>query len=107
MGLRERDERAEDRELDMEMNAEEMKAKEMLRKIQDLKAGPPREAQEAQDKTKVLTEEEREEMLEEEEARTRQIYDPSKKEYDDRNRRVTDLKECSRVTLPKPLDVKH
>ena len=107
MGLREREERAEDREMDMEMNAEEMKAKEMLSKIQDLKAGPPREAQEAQDKTKVLTEEEREEMLEEEEARTRQIYDPSKKEYDDRNRRVTDLKECSRVTLPKPLDVKH
>ena len=37
------------------------------------------------------------------EARGRQVYDPVEKIYDSRRRRVTDLKECSRVTLPKPL----
>ena len=37
------------------------------------------------------------------EARTRQVFNPVEKEYDERKRRVTDLKECSRVTLPKPL----
>ena len=40
---------------------------------------------------------------EEIEAKARQIYDPENKVFDDRKRRVTDLKECSRVTLPKPL----
>ena len=54
-------------------------------------------------KEKVLSDEQLEEMAEEEEARTRQIYDPGKKIFDDRNRRVTDLKECFRITLPKPL----
>ena len=34
---------------------------------------------------------------------SRQVYDPVEKIYDDRKRRVTDLKECSRVTLPRPL----
>ena len=58
-------------------------------------------------KSKVMSEAEMEEMAEEEEARTRQIYDPGKRIYDDRKRRVTDLKECSRVTLPKPLSVKR
>ena len=43
--------------------------------------------------------------VEEAEAVSRQIYDPVRKEYDDRCRRATDLKECSRVTLPKPLGV--
>ena len=27
--------------------------------------------------------------------------------FHDRNRRATDLKECARITLPKPLDTKH
>ena len=36
-------------------------------------------------------------------ARSRQVFDPHKKTYDARRRRVTDLQECSRVTLPKPL----
>ena len=41
-------------------------------------------------------------MLEEEnEARGRQTFDPESGIYDARKRRVTDLKECSRVTLPK------
>ena len=43
--------------------------------------------------------------IEEEEARSRQTFDPINKIFDDRKRRVTDLKECSRVTLPKPLPV--
>ena len=37
------------------------------------------------------------------EARGRQVFDPVKGVYDERKRRVTDLKECNRVTLPKPL----
>ena len=39
----------------------------------------------------------------EEEAKGRQVFDPVEKRYDERKRRVTDLKECNRVTLPKPL----
>ena len=41
------------------------------------------------------------------EARSMQIYEPSTRTFDDRKRRATDLKECSRVTLPKPLSTKH
>ena len=37
-------------------------------------------------------------------AQARMIYDPCNKVFDVRRRRVTDLKECSRITLPKPLD---
>ena len=40
------------------------------------------------------------------EAESRQAYDPCEKSYDSRKRRVTDLKECARVTLPKPLGPK-
>ena len=49
-----------------------------------------------------MTEEERE-RLDELDAQCRQIFDPVGKVYDDRKRRVMDLAECSRVTLPKPL----
>ena len=51
--------------------------------------------------------EEFEEELEKTEAMTRQIYNTKESRFDDRKRRVTDLKECARVTLPKPLDTKH
>ena len=37
------------------------------------------------------------------EARTRQVFDPVERTFDERRRRVTDLRECNRVTLPKPL----
>ena len=50
---------------------------------------------------------EEEEIMEEEEARSRQTYDPENRVYDARKTRVTDLKENSRVTLPKPLNAKH
>ena len=49
-----------------------------------------------------LTQEEVENS-EELEARCRQVFNPETQEYDARRRRVTDLQECSRITLPKPL----
>ena len=36
-------------------------------------------------------------------ARTRQVYDAERRVYDERKQRVTDLQECSRSFLPKPL----
>ena len=50
---------------------------------------------------------EEEEAALEDEARSRLTFDPQTKVYNDRKRRVTDLEECSRVTLPKPLPTKH
>jgi hypothetical protein len=44
-----------------------------------------------------------EERIEEEEAKCRQVFAPEEKTFDYRKKRVTDLKENSRVTLPKPL----
>ena len=49
--------------------------------------------------------EEEREKNEEEEAKTRQIYNPVEKILDLRKRRVTDMKENSKVYLPKPLPV--
>ena len=51
---------------------------------------------------KGMTEEEIQES-QEDEARGRQVFDPSDKKYDARKRKVTDLRECARITLPKPL----
>ena len=45
------------------------------------------------------------EQNEMEEPRTRMVYDSESKTYDERRQRVTDLKECSRIFLPKPLEV--
>ena len=50
-------------------------------------------------------EKEKEELMEMEEARTRTVYDSEKRIYDERKQKVTDLKECSRIYLPKPLEV--
>ena len=49
-----------------------------------------------------VTDKERE-IIEEEEAKSRSIFDPINKCIDMRNRRVTDTKENSRIYLPKPL----
>ena len=38
---------------------------------------------------------------------TRQIYNTQERIFDDQKRRVTDLSECARVTLPHPLSTKH
>ena len=46
---------------------------------------------------RIISAQEQEE-LDQLEARKRQIFDPETRTYDDRNRRVTDLQECSRVT---------
>ena len=83
------------------MSETERKAEKMMQEINN------KSDEKEEMKSKVMSEAEMEEMAEEEEARTRQIYDPGKRIYDDRKRRVTDLKECSRVTLPKPLSVKR
>ena len=55
----------------------------------------------------IETEEEKEKLAKnkEYEAKSRQVYDPIEDTYDDRNRKVTDLVECSRITLPKPLSI--
>ena len=55
-----------------------------------------------QEENQDLSEEEIQEC-EEYEAKIRQVFDPEMKEYDSRRRRATDIKECNRVTLPKPL----
>ena len=47
----------------------------------------------------------REEENEIMEARTRQVFDCENRVYDERKQRVTDLKECTRIFLPKPLEV--
>ena len=41
--------------------------------------------------------------IKEMEAKERQVFDPVNRKYDARKRRVTDLKECIRITLPGPL----
>ena len=43
------------------------------------------------------------ELSEEIEARARQFYNPAENIYDYRKKRVTDIKENARVTLPRPL----
>ena len=43
------------------------------------------------------------ELDEDIEAKNRMIYDPTNKSFDNRRRRVTDLNQCTRVTLPRPL----
>ena len=53
-----------------------------------------------------MTETDRDNLEEEStraEAEARAVFDPLKKVYDNRNKRVTDLKENSRVHLPRPL----
>ena len=47
--------------------------------------------------------EERRQAQKEDSARTRQVFDPITNEFDERKRRATDLVECARVTLPRPL----
>ena len=64
-------------------------------------------AKDDQRKDEITDEEtkKKEEENEVEEARTRSVYDAETKVYDERKQRVTDLQECSRIFLPKPLEV--
>ena len=62
--------------------------------------------QEGDDDEEIADQKEDEDLkmkADEEMARSRQTYDPVEGIYDDRKRRVTDLKECSRVHIPKTL----
>ena len=59
------------------------------------------------DEIRTEEEEEKEQKMREEEAKTRQIFCPIEQKYDERNRRVTDLVECNRVTLPKPIRIER
>jgi hypothetical protein len=52
-------------------------------------------------------EEDAEEEMEKDAARTRQIYNPIERRFDDQKRKVTDLSECARGTLPKPMSTKN
>ena len=87
------------------------KAYSLLRMELRDEEGENREETAIQDKkrTKIQTEEDedREQAAKEEEAKTRQVFCPIEKTYDERNRRVTDLVECSRVTLPKPISIER
>ena len=48
-----------------------------------------------------------EEMQEIIEAKSRQYYDPEEKVFNYGKKRATDLKENSRVTLPRPVNAEH
>ena len=61
-----------------------------------------RMSKEKDERYEGFTEEERK-LDEDFEAQNRMIFDPKNQIYDSRKRRVTDLKECARITLPKPL----
>ena len=94
--------------LDMEMEKAYAKMRMELREEEtgeeeEETAMPRKERSENTEEKRKETGEEMREL----EAKSRQIYDPITNTYDDRNRRATDLKECSRVTLPKPISVKR
>ena len=67
--------------------------------------GPTESKAKREKKEKSKEESEKEKLIEEEEAKRRQVYNPETKEYDEGRWRVTDMPECARVTLPKPLKV--
>ena len=77
----------------MELRDEEVEEEELNKEI----TAPPIQRTEE--------EKEKEKLAKETDARSRQIYDPEERKYDDRNRRATDLVECSRITLPRPLNI--
>ena len=83
---------------------------EQQKRIEDeepplLEVPPEGEMDEKERERKMIEKEKADDKSREEDARERQIYNPIEKVFDDRRRRVTDLKECTRVTLPKPLPV--
>ena len=59
------------------------------------------------DAEQVETTPEEQEVIEEEDAKSRLTFDPVSKIFDDRKRRVTDLQNCSQVTLPRPFPTKE
>ena len=88
--------------LDRSIN-EEQPSRGSRRRRTDENKSEERARKEKQER--IEREEMEEERRQEEEARTRQVFDPIQKIYNEQKRRVTDLPECGRVTLPKPLPV--
>ena len=66
---------------------------------------PEYKKQRTQDEEKMSRE--KREMKELEDAKGRQVYNPETREYDERRWRVTDMPECTRIHLPRPLEVKR
>ena len=79
----------------------------MRMELRDEETGEEEELNPELTRQVMETEEEKEKAAKnrEHEAKSRQVYDPLEDTYDDRNRKVTDLVESSRVTLPKPLSI--
>ena len=63
------------------------------------------DAEQSKDEAEIEKAEIEKEKSDEEAAKCRQVFDPINNTFDQRKRRVTDLVECSRVVLPKPLGV--
>ena len=83
----------------------------VLDRLQEVEFEHEQEASLAKMRMEIVKEQENKELTEQEvqeneefEAITRQVYNNTDKKYDARRRRVTDLPECSRITLPKPLN---
>ena len=96
---------------EFEFEQEQAYAKVRMQRKKELEEVERRKKEEeSEDVPKLETandREKREEREEEEEALARQTFNPISKEYDDRKRRVTDLAECNRITLPQPLPVEE
>ena len=88
------------KEMDMDLEMELCFAKIRYQLLKEI--GEKLTDEEEEELRKTTTIEEMEKM-EEDDARSRQVFDPEKKNFDYRKKRVTDLKENSRVCLPKPL----
>ena len=89
---------------DLEMEKETLNAKiriQINKELEELLEGEKLGESETKEEMEIRK------RLEEMEARSRQVFDAETKEFDDRNRRVTDLRECSRITLPRPLPAEH
>ena len=87
------------KEIDMDMELELAFAKVRYQLLKELgEKLSDEEEEQLEDMTREM-----EEMIEEEEAKARQVFDPEGKIFDYRKKRVTDLDENTRVILPKPL----
>ena len=83
----------------------------VLDRLQEVVFEHEQECSLAKMRMEIQKEQENSELTQEEkqynqefEATARQVFDSSDKKFDARKRRVTDLPECSRITLPKPLN---
>ena len=102
---------------DIKISSEEEKVLKLhpkfcvIDRLQEVEFEQEQEASLAKMRMEIAKEEENSELTVEEiqekqelEAANRQVFDSFDKNFDARRRRVTDLPECSRITLPKPLN---